>query len=183
MLTNSNTINKNFIAPNFKLLNIDKRIISLDEIKGINGTLVCFICNHCPYVKSIIHKLVRDTNDLKKYGVSSVAIMPNDVNYYPEDSFNKMIDFSISNKLTIPYLYDVTQEVAKSYDAVCTPDFFGFDKSLKLKFRGRLDNSDMNKIKCEDRELFNSMVAVSENKNIPFNNPSIGCSIKWKKYD
>ena len=124
MLTNSNTISKNFIAPNFKLLNIDKKIISLDEIKGINGTLVCFICNHCPYVKSIIHKLVRDTNDLKKYGVSSVAIMPNDVNYYPEDSFNKMIDFSISNKLTIPYLYDVTQEVAKSYDAVCTPDFF-----------------------------------------------------------
>ena len=119
MLTNSKTINKNFIAPNFKLLNIDKRIISLDEIKGINGTLVCFICNHCPYVKSIIQKLVRDTNDLKKYGVSSVAIMPNDVNYYPEDSFNKMIDFSISNKLTIPYLYDVTQEVAKSYDAVC----------------------------------------------------------------
>ena len=101
----------------------------------INGTLVCFICNHCPYVKVILDKLVVETDVLAKYGISSVAIMPNDVSYYPEDSFNKMIDFSISNKLTIPYLYDATQEVAKSYDAVCTPDFFGFNSKLTKKFQ------------------------------------------------
>ena len=106
--------------------------------------------------------------------------MPNDVSYYPEDSFDNMIDFSISNKLKIPYLYDETQNVAKSYDARCTPDFFGFDKNLKLKFRGRLDNSNMNKINNIERELFFSMIAISENKKVPYNNSSLGCSIKWR---
>ena len=102
MLTESKNIDTNFIAPNFELLNIDKSFVRLNDIKGKNGTLICFICNHCPYVKAIINKLVTDTNELQKYGISSVAIMPNDVNYYPEDSFNNMIDFSISNKLKIP---------------------------------------------------------------------------------
>ena len=180
MLTESKNIDTNFIAPNFELLNIDKSFIGLNDIKGKNGTLICFICNHCPYVKAIINKLVTDTNELQKYGISSLAIMPNDVSYYPEDSFNNMIDFSISNKLKIPYLYDETQNVAKSYDATCTPDFFGFDKNLKLKFRGRLDNSNMNKINNIERELFFSMIAISENKKVPYNNPSLGCSIKWR---
>ena len=183
MLVKSKNINSYFKAPNFKLLNINKKVINLNEIKGSKGTLICFICNHCPYVKAIIHKLVRDTNELRKYDISSVAIMPNDVNSYPEDSFDKMVEFSKINKLEIPYLYDETQNVAKSYNAVCTPDFFGFNSNLELKFRGRIDNSGINNIENTKRELFYSMLAISNNKKIPFNNPSIGCSIKWKKDD
>ena len=176
MLTKSNQIDENFIAQDFSLLGVDSNYYNLKNITGKKGTLVCFICNHCPYVKEIISDLVRDINELKEYGISSAAIMPNDVNVYKEDSFENMILFSQKYKLNIPYLYDEKQIVAKSYNAVCTPDFFGFDRNLNLKFRGRLKSSKNNNI----RELFSSMIAISKNEDIPFNNPSIGCSIKWK---
>jgi len=176
MLTQSNQIEANFIAQDFSLLGVDSNYYNLKNITGKKGTLVCFICNHCPFVKEIISDLVRDINELKEYGISSAAIMPNDVNVYKEDSFENMILFSQKYKLNIPYLYDEKQIVAKSYNAVCTPDFFGFDRNLNLKFRGRLKSSKNNNI----RELFSSMIAISKNEGIPFNNPSIGCSIKWK---
>ena len=176
MLTQSNQIEANFIAQDFSLLGVDSNYYNLKNITGKKGTLVCFICNHCPFVKEIISDLVRDINELKEYGISSAAIMPNDVNVYKEDSFENMILFSQKYKLNIPYLYDEEQIVAKSYNAVCTPDFFGFDRNLNLKFRGRLKSSKNNNI----RELFSSMIAISKNEDIPFNNPSIGCSIKWK---
>ena len=176
MLTKSGRIDTNFIAKDFHLLGINNSYYSLEKVKGDRGTLICFICNHCPYVKEIISDLVRDTNELKEYGVSSVAIMPNDVNVYEEDSFEKMVLFAKNNKFNIPYLYDKDQIVAKSYNALCTPDFFGFDENLSLKYRGRVKNPNNSDI----RELFSSMIAISKNEDVPFNNPSIGCSIKWK---
>tara|TARA_A100000164_G_scaffold116566_1_gene102811 strand:- start:21 stop:551 length:531 start_codon:yes stop_codon:yes gene_type:complete len=176
MLTQSQEINSSFVAKDFKLLGVDKKYYTLNSIKGSKATLICFICNHCPYVKEIIYDLVKETNELRKYGISSVAIMPNDVNTYPEDSFENMILFSKSNKFNIPYLYDEEQNIAKSYNAICTPDFFGFDENLVLKYRGRINNP-KNK---NDRELFSSMLSIANKKDIPFNNPSIGCSIKWK---
>ena len=176
MLTESGNIEANFIARDFNLLGVDNRKYTLNKIKGPKGTLVCFICNHCPYVKEIIFDLVRETNELKQYGISSVAIMSNDVNVYKEDSFENMVLFSEKNKLAIPYLYDENQTVAKEYNALCTPDFFGFDANLVLKFRGRIKDP-----KNEtNRELFSSMISIAKQEVIPFNNPSIGCSIKWK---
>ena len=176
VLTESGNIQANFIAKDFNLLGVDNKKYTLNAIKGSKGTLVCFICNHCPYVKEIISDLVRETNELKQYGVSSVAIMSNDVNVYKEDSFENMVLFSEKNKFTIPYLYDENQTVAKEYNALCTPDFFGFDANLVLKFRGRIKDP-----KNEtNRELFSSMISIAKQEDIPFNNPSIGCSIKWK---
>ena len=176
MLTKSGHIESNFIAKDFNLLSVDNNYYNLNKVKGTKGTLICFICNHCPYVKEIISDLVKDTNELKEYGISSVAIMPNDVYVYKEDSFENMVLFSENNNLKIPYLYDEKQIVAKAYKALCTPDFFGFDENLLLKFRGRLKNPKNSDI----RELFSSMIAIAKKEDIPFNNPSIGCSIKWK---
>ena len=177
MLTKSGSIETNFFAKDFHLLGVDSNYYNLKNVKGKKGTLICFICNHCPYVKEIITDLVKDTNELKKFGISSIAIMPNDVSVYEEDSFENMIIFSKKYKLDIPYLYDKNQTVAKSYSALCTPDFFGFDENLSLKFRGRIKNPRQNQ---DIRELFQSMIAISKNEDVPFNNPSIGCSIKWK---
>ena len=160
----------------FQLKGVDNKLYRLEDCLGKNGTLIMFICNHCPYVKEIIFDLVRETNELKQYGISSVAIMSNDVNVYKEDSFENMVLFSEKNKFTIPYLYDENQTVAKEYNALCTPDFFGFDANLILKFRGRIKDPKNNTI----RELFSSMISIAKKQDIPFNNPSIGCSIKWK---
>mgnify|MGYP001220787230 FL=1 len=183
MLEKSDNLDKAFEAKNFKLKNIDGNYYSLDVLKGIQGTLIFFICNHCPYVKAIATKLERDTSELRKHGINSIGIMSNDFIEYPEDSFENMIKFSKLNNFSFPYLLDETQCVAKDYNAKCTPDFFGFDKNLLLKYRGRIDNSGMNYNIKSKRELFISMKAISEGKNIPFNNPSIGCSIKWKNND
>lgn len=180
MLAQSNKLDSQFMAKDFKLLGIDNKYYSLSNIKGSRGTLICFICNHCPYVKNIIHDLVKDTNELKDHGVSSIAIMPNDVEAYPKDSFDNMVLFSKNNSLNIPYLYDKKQSVAKAYNAVCTPDFYGFDNNLMLKYRGRINNSKMNYHSLFKRELFQAMVEVSKNKKVTNNIPSIGCSIKWK---
>ena len=126
-------------AADFKLKSIDNKIISLNGIKGEKATLIMFICNHCPYVKAIIKELAKDCNDLKNEGIHTVAIMSNDTKNYPEDSFENMIKFSKDNNFnTINYLFDETQETAKKYGAVCTPDFFGYNKDLELQYRGRL---------------------------------------------
>ncbi|MBF88037.1 MAG: thioredoxin family protein [Pelagibacterales bacterium] len=180
MLTESPNIDKNFVAKEFNLKNIDGKFYNLNDIRGKNGTLIFFICNHCPYVKAIVKKLVRDVSELKLLGINSVGIMSNDYESYPEDSYDNMKTFSKINNFSFPYLIDETQEIAKNYKAVCTPDFFGFNDKLNLKYRGRLDSSALKNDEYATRELFYSMKAISEKKEVPYNNPSIGCSIKWK---
>jgi len=125
-------------AENFQLNSTDNKIISLSNIKGENGTLIMFICNHCPYVKAVIEEVVQDCKKLESNGIKGVAICSNDVKNYPEDSFENMIKFSQNHNFNFPYLFDEAQEVAKKYDAVCTPDFFGYNKNLELQFRGRI---------------------------------------------
>ena len=168
----------------FELKSTENTIISLNDIKGDNGTLVMFICNHCPYVKAVTKEIVEDCNELKNIGVNSVAICSNDAVSHPEDSFVNMIKFSKQNKFNFPYLVDETQEIAKAYDAVCTPDFFGYNKNLELQYRGRLREL-KNFIPVKDREsdLLKAMRQIAETGEGPKDQiPSAGCSIKWK-YD
>ena len=168
----------------FELNSTDNKIISLEDIKGENGTLIMFICNHCPYVKAITKEMVEDCAELKKIGVNSVAICSNDSVNYPEDSFENMIKFSNENKFSFPYLIDETQEVAKGYDAVCTPDFFGYNKNLELQYRGRLrELKNYVPVKDGDSELLQAMKKIAKSGEGPRDQiPSAGCSIKWK-YD
>ncbi|MFD0987564.1 thioredoxin family protein [Methyloligella solikamskensis] len=169
-------------APDFSLPATDGKTYSLDDVRGENGTLVMFICNHCPYVKSVIDRIVRDVNDLKAYGIGAVAICSNDAESHPDDSFDNMKLFAEEHGFTFPYLHDETQEVAKRYDAVCTPDFFGFDADLGLQYRGRLDESRKEAAPPDaKRELFEAMKQVAETGEGPkAQTPSMGCSIKWK---
>ena len=165
----------------FSLEGIDKRTYNLEEIKGKNGTLVIFICNHCPYVKGVVDRLVKDIIDLQQKEIGCVAIMSNDVENYPEDSFENMKKFSKENSFTFPYLYDETQEIAKTYGAVCTPDFFGYNKNLELQYRGRLDNAGISGEALKDKELLNAFHQIIKTGNGPVEQkPSMGCSIKWK---
>ncbi|MCP4073588.1 MAG: thioredoxin family protein [Hyphomicrobiales bacterium] len=162
---------------------IDGRDYSLFDLAGPKGLLVVFICNHCPYVVSVIDRIVRDANELKDYGLGFVAISANDVESYPEDSFDNMKLFARKNRFTFPYLYDETQETARKYDAVCTPDFFGFNKNLELQYRGRLDAS-RKETGPEDlrRDLFEAMKQIAETGQGPDDQiASMGCSIKWKE--
>ena len=148
---------------------------------GTNGLLVMFICNHCPYVKAIADKVARDTAELAAFGVSSIAIMSNDTEAYPADSFDNMIRFAATHNFNFPYLIDETQQVARIYDAVCTPDFFGFDADLGLQYRGRLDESRASPVEGARRDLFEAMKQVAETGNGPREQiASMGCSIKWK---
>lgn len=169
-------------APDFCLPGIDGRSWALEDCTGPNGLLVMFICNHCPYVKAINDKLVRDTAELKILGVNSVAIMSNDPSDYPEDSFDNMKRVAAEYGYPFPYLWDETQEAAKAYGAVCTPDFFGYNANLELQYRGRLDASGRNPEAGESgRELFEAMKQVAETGRGPAEQtPSIGCSIKWR---
>ena len=165
----------------FSLEGIDKKTYNLEEIKGKNGTLVIFICNHCPYVKGVIDRLVKDIIDLQQKEIGCVAIMSNDVENYPDDSFENMKKFSKENSFTFPYLYDETQEIAKTYGAVCTPDFFGYNKNLELQYRGRLDNAGISGEDLKDKELLNAFHQIIKTGNGPEEQkPSMGCSIKWK---
>ena len=170
-------------AENFQLKSTDNKIISLNDIKGKNGTLIMFICNHCPYVKAVIEDIVNDTNALKKEGINSVAIMSNDTKNYPEDSFENMIKFSNEHKFNFPYLIDKDQEIAKKYNAVCTPDFFGYNTKLELQYRGRMrELRDLKKISSGESDLKKAMDLISTTDNGPKNQfPSMGCSIKWFK--
>lgn len=169
-------------APGFSLPGIDGKTRSLQDCRGPNGLLVMFICNHCPYVKAINRKLVRDTLELQSLGVHSVAIMSNDPQAYPEDSFENMQRVAREMGYPFPYLFDATQEVAKAYGAVCTPDFFGYNADLQLQYRGRLDESGRRPdAEAVGRELFLAMQQVAATGRGPEHQvASIGCSIKWR---
>jgi peroxiredoxin len=169
-------------APSFSLPGVDGNTYSLSELRGPNGTLVMFICNHCPYVKAVIDRIVRDVNDLKPLGINAVAISSNDVTHYPDDSFDNMQRFAASHRFSFPYLYDESQEVARAYDAACTPDFFGFNVDLELQYRGRLDESRKETAPPNvRRDLFEAMKQIAATGEGPREQiPSIGCSIKWK---
>ncbi len=172
----------NISAINFSLSGTDGKVWTLDDCLGNNGLLVVFICNHCPYVKAILDRLVRDTNELRQLGVNTVSIMSNNVEDYEEDSFDNMKEVAKDQNFSFPYLYDETQETAKQYGAVCTPDFFGYNQDLQLQYRGRLDASRKEAAATDvRRELFEAMKQVAETGSGPKQqNPSIGCSIKWK---
>ena len=170
-------------APDFSLEGIDGKIYTLDGIRGPKGTLVMFICNHCPYVKAIHERLVRDAKALQELGVGVIAIMSNDPADYAEDSFDNMKTVAEKQGFTFPYVFDETQAVAKAYGAVCTPDFFGFNAEQELQFRGRLDESGKDAAPADARrELFEAMSQVAETGHGPAEQTaSIGCSIKWRK--
>ena len=183
MLLSSKKINTKFETAAFKLLDVSEKLISLNDISKGNGIVLAFICNHCPYVKDIISRVVNDFNILQSLNVGVAAIMPNDTEQYPEDSYEKMKEFSFYNKFSFPYLYDKDQSVANTYQAVCTPDFFGFNKSNKLFYRGRLDNLKFQE-KNNNREpsLINAFKQMLKNNSIVESQiSSIGCSIKWKR--
>ena len=168
-------------APDFRLEAIDGRRIALADVRGPRGTLVMFICNHCPYVQSVIDRIVRDVRDLADQGIGAAAVMSNDTEAYPEDSFDNMKRFAERHRFNFPYLIDPTQEVARAYDAVCTPDFFGFDKDLGLQYRGRLDESRRDAVPGARRELYEAMVQIAETGKGPADQiPSMGCTIKWR---
>jgi len=169
-------------AIEFNLKSIDEKRYSLQDLKGTKGTIIVFICNHCPYVKAIAARLEFESRELLKIGVHTIAIMSNDVEKYPEDSFENMKNFSRFYNFNFPYLYDEHQTVAKDYNAICTPDFFGFNRLLELQYRGRIDSGVMNSHKnIIQRELYEAMKLISESKKGPnVQHNSIGCSIKWK---
>ena len=168
-------------APDFNLLGVDGKRYTLASARGKNGLLVMFICNHCPYVKSIRERIVRDTLELKTLGINSIAIMSNDPAEYAEDSFEHMKEVAQVFKYPFPYVIDETQQVAKDYGAVCTPDFFGYNANLELQYRGRLDASRKDTAPDASRDLFEAMLTVAKTGKGPLEQiPSMGCSIKWK---
>ncbi|HEX8989115.1 MAG TPA: thioredoxin family protein [Rhodocyclaceae bacterium] len=166
----------------FDLPGVDGKRHTLESARGPNGLLVMFICNHCPYVKAVIHRIVRDARDLAKLGVGSIAIMSNDPTEYPEDSWDNMVRVARDFDFPFPYVLDESQEIAKAYGAVCTPDFFGFNGALELQYRGRLDES--RKETAPDgarRDLYEAMKEVAATGRGPREQiASIGCSIKWR---
>jgi peroxiredoxin len=169
-------------AAAFDLPGTDGRRHTLATAAGPNGLLVMFICNHCPYVKAVLDRIVRDCAELAQHGIGSIAISANDPAEYPEDSFDNMKRVARERKLPFPYAFDETQQVARAYDAQCTPDFFGFNAKLELQYRGRLDASRTQAVPGARRELFEAMLQVARTGLGPKEQiPSIGCSIKWKR--
>jgi len=170
-------------APGFSLPGVDGRMWTLSDAMGPNGLLVMFICNHCPYVKAIRPRLVRDLTELEAHGIRAIAIMSNDPAEYAEDSFDNMKQVAAEFSFPFPYVIDETQDVARAYGAVCTPDFFGFNRDFELQYRGRFDES--RKETAPDgvrRDLFEAMKAVAATQRGPAEQiPSMGCSIKWKE--
>lgn len=169
-------------APDFELTATDGRRLRLSDVRGENGTLVMFICNHCPYVLAVLDRMLRDARDLMDLGVGVVAICSNDADTYPADSFDKMAELAAAHDFPFAYLHDATQEVARAYGAVCTPDFFGFNGDLALQYRGRLDASRKETGPADvRRDLYLAMKQVAETGQGPADQiPSMGCSIKWK---
>ena len=170
-------------AESFELKSTENKIITLNDAKGQNGTLIMFICNHCPYVKAVIEDIVNNCKTLENDGIRSIAIMSNDTKNYPEDSFDNMIKFAKNNKFNFPYLIDETQKVAKKYDAVCTPDFFGYNKNLELQYRGRIrELKELKPVKSGNSNLLIAMKMVAKTGKGPEDQiPSMGCNIKWFK--
>ena len=169
-------------APDFALKGVDGKTYSLKHVRGSKGTLIVFICNHCPYVIAVIDRLASEARALQALGIGVIAIMPNDTKSYPEDSFDNMKAFAKAHDFTFPYVIDETQAITHAYDAVCTPDFFGFNAKDELQYRGRLDESGMRLVKNSRRELFEAMKQVAETGRGPqHQTPSMGCSIKWRE--
>jgi peroxiredoxin len=169
-------------APDFALPATDGRTYALKDVAGKKGTVIVFICNHCPYVQAVIDRMAADARMLMAEGIGFAAICANDAKNYPEDSFDNMKRFARAHELPFPYLHDETQNVARAYGAVCTPDYFGYDKELKLKYRGRLDEGRTSPPpKGSRRELVEAMRDIAATGEAPKEQiPSIGCSIKWK---
>ncbi|MEM6712966.1 MAG: thioredoxin family protein [Pseudomonadota bacterium] len=181
MLLETNICDFCWKAAPFSLSAFDGTEHTLESLRGPNGLLLAFICNHCPYVQGIIDRLVTDANELQNEGVGVAAIMSNDYQNYSEDSPAKMAQYAKSWGLTFPYLVDEDQSVAKTYGAVCTPDFFGFDKTLELQYRGRLDSAGMNDPTGRTPELLNAMRIIAQTGKGPKEQfSSMGCSIKWR---
>jgi len=183
-LTPSNMLPIGTVAPDFKLINtIDDKLISLKESKGLKGTVIMFICNHCPFVIHVNEALVAIANHYQKEGVNFIAISSNDAINYPQDAPDKMKLHAHNNNYPFPYLYDETQETAKTYDAACTPDLYVFDESLKLVYRGQLDNSrPVNSIPVTGNDLRHALESLLNNtENTQQQKPSMGCNIKWKE--
>lgn len=168
-------------APDFVLPGTDGANHALADVRGAKGTVVMFICNHCPYVKSILDRIIRDACELSDHGVTSVAICANDAMEYPADSFDNMRMLAEARDFPFPYLHDESQAVARAYGAQCTPDFFGFNGELELQYRGRLDASRMEPLPDVRRDLYEAMLQIAETGQGPRDQvPSIGCSIKWR---
>ena len=168
-------------AKSFELKSTNNEIINLNDVRGENGTLIMFICNHCPYVIAVIKDIIEDYKNLKELGIKAVSICSNDSINYPEDSFDKMIKFYNDYNFNFPYLIDETQEVAKNYGAVCTPDFFGYNKDMELQYRGRIrELKNLKPVKMNDSDLFRAMKLIAETGKGPEEQvPSMGCGIKW----
>jgi peroxiredoxin len=180
-LTTASICDFGWKARGFALQGTDGKTYSLADVRGPKGTLVVFICNHCPYVKASIDRIVAEAKALREIGIGTIAIMPNDATAYREDSFDNMKRFAAKHGFTFPYVIDETQEVARAYNAQCTPDFFGFNAQDELQYRGRLDASRMTKAAAARRDLFEAMKQVAETGHGPREQfPSMGCSIKWK---
>ena len=181
--TPSNMVSLGTTAPNFKLPDvISQKMVSLEQIKGLNGTLIMFICNHCPYVKHVNSTIVNLAKKYKQDGINFIAISSNDVENYPEDSPKLMKVNALENNYNFPYLYDESQDVAKSYDAACTPDFYLYNSNLLLVYRGQLDNSRPgNGLNCDGKDISNAIEClINGEENSQIQKPSIGCNIKWK---
>ena len=181
MATTAPVCNFGWNPPDFDLLGVDGKRYTLASARGPKGVVAMFICNHCPYVKAVRERIVRDAAALAGQGIGAIAIMSNDPQAYPEDSFDNMKRVAVEWGFTFPYVFDETQEVARAWGAACTPDFFGFNAKLELQYRGRLDASGRNDVPGARRELVEAMLEVARTgKGPPEQSPSIGCSIKWK---
>ena len=182
MPVNASNNKLGWLAPDFSLIDVSGDIMSLNQLRGLNGTVIAFICNHCPYVIAIADRLSFEAIELSKLSINTIAIMSNDSDQYPEDSYENMKNFAKKYSFKFPYLIDKTQAVAKAFKAVCTPDIFGFNKDNRLAYRGRIDSGVMNNDNSKiDRELYQAMIKIKNNNTGPdkqFN--SFGCSIKWK---
>ena len=169
-------------APRFELPGVDGKRHSPQSARGDKGLVVMFICNHCPYVKAVIDRIVRDCKELQALGIGSIAVMSNDPSDYPEDSFENMKRVAREKGFPFPYVIDETQDVARAFDAACTPEFFGFDAALELQYHGRLDASRREVVPNAKRELFEAMKLIAETGKGPKEQiAAVGCSIKWKK--
>ena len=181
VLTKTNICDFGWKARDFNLKGVDGRSYSLADVRGPKGTVVVFLCNHCPYVKATISRIVEEAKALKDIGIGTIGVMSNDPDDYPEDSFDNMKAFARKHGFTFPYTVDETQEIARVYGAQCTPDFFGFNASDELQYRGRLDASRTSLVPGARRELFEAMKRVAETGRGPEQQtPSMGCSIKWR---
>jgi peroxiredoxin len=181
VLTKPGICNFGWKAPDFTVKGVDGKSYSLADVRGPTGTLVVFICNHCPYVKAVISRLVEEANALRSIGIGTIAINSNDAASYPADSFDNMKSFAKKHHFGFPYAIDETQDIARAYDALCTPDFFGFNARDELQYRGRLDASRTSLIPNARRELYEAMKQVAETGLGPREQiASMGCSIKWK---